>query len=96
MHVARTILSASLLLVAAACVAPTATASPDNVWVCVGHKEGTCEGNAIIVEAEGERVDACVIGVQGSCDPYDGHLVRAHVHGEESTVRDPCYTTACF
>ena len=96
MRVARTLLSASLLLLAAVSIAPLATASPDDSWVCVGLKEGTCEGNALIVEVEGGRVDACVIGVQGSCDPYDRHLVRAHVNEDEFTVPDPCYTTACF
>ena len=96
MALARTVLSASLLLLAAASVAPAATASLDNVWVCVGHKEGTCDGNAVIVNVKGERVDACVIGVQGSCDPYQGDLVRAHVNDDEYSVPDPCYTTACF
>lgn len=91
----RTALVACLLALAATS-APTAAASLDDVSVCVGHKEGTCEGNAVIVSVKGERVDACVIGVQGSCDPYQGDLVRAHVHGEEYSVPDPCYTTACF
>lgn len=44
----------------------------------------------------GHHVTACVIGVKGSCEPYNGHLVRTSVDGEEYIVPDPCYTTSCF
>lgn len=39
---------------------------------------------------------ACAIAVKGSCEPYNGHLVRVTVDGQEHVVPDPCYTTACF
>jgi hypothetical protein len=93
---ARLLVSASLLLLAAVSAAPAASA--DEVWACVGYKPAMCEGNAVlVVEHNGARVlDACVILVAGSCDPYEGHLVRAHVDGQEIVVRDPCYTTACW
>jgi len=44
----------------------------------------------------GHHVTACAIGVKGSCEPYSGHLARVTIDGEEHTVPDPCYTTACF
>jgi hypothetical protein len=93
---ARVLVSASLLLLAALSVAPAASA--DEVWACYGIKPEECEGNAVlVVEHNGGRVlDVCVIAVAGSCDPYSGHLVRAHLYGQEITVPDPCYTTACF
>ena len=44
----------------------------------------------------GHHVTLCVIGVKGSCDPYDGDLVRLTVDGQDYVVPDPCYTTMCF
>ena len=53
-------------------------------------------GDVVDKEVAGHHVTACVIGVKGSCEPYDGDLVRTTVDGEEYRVPDPCYTTACF
>jgi hypothetical protein len=79
MSVPRTLLAASLLLAAAASLAPAASA-----------------GDVIDEDVAGYHVTACVIGVKGGCEPYNGHLVRVTVDGEEHTVPDPCYTTSCF
>jgi hypothetical protein len=94
----RILLAASLLLLAAAAVVPAASASIDNVWVCKGDlKDSPCSDNDVIyVNVKQEHVGVCVIGVSGSCDPYDGDLVRADVDGQDYVVPDPCYTTACF
>lgn len=97
MSVVRTLLSAGLLLLAAVTIAPAATAALDNVWVCVGYKEGMCANNDVVeVNAKNHFVGVCVIGVAGSCDPYEGDLVRADVDGQDVIVPDPCYTTSCF
>lgn len=97
MSVLRTVISAGLLLLAAVTIAPAATASIDNVWVCVGYKEGMCANNDVAeVNVKDFFVGVCVIGVAGSCDPYQGDLVRADVDGTYVVVPDPCYTTACF
>lgn len=92
---ARALLPASLLLLAALSAVPAASAT--DVQECIGLKEGECEGNAVLtVDVDGERVfDVCVLLVAGSCEPYWGHLVRAHVFGQQVVVPDPCYTTAC-
>lgn len=98
----RALLAASLLLLATLSLAPMAAASPDNVWACVGAKEGQCEDNdVLVVNVKQYRVGACAIAVAGSCDPYDGDLVRVtYTKGgtvqEQLIVPDPCYTTACF
>ena len=93
----RSFLAAAFLLFAAVAALPSAAASPDNVWVCVGYKEGMCENNDVLeVNVKQVFVGVCVIGVAGSCDPYQGDLVRADVDGHAVSVPDPCYTTACF
>jgi hypothetical protein len=98
----RPLLAAGLLLLATLSVAPMAAASIDNVYACVGLKEDQCDHDkAVLVNVKADRVDACVIGVAGSCDPYQGDLVRVtYTHGgevqEQVVVPDPCYTTACF
>ena len=93
---ARALLPASLLALAAVAFAPAASAT--QVDTCIGLKEGECESNdVLIVEVDGKRVfDVCVIAVAGSCEPYEGDLVRAHLYRLELIVPDPCYTTACF
>ncbi len=102
MPFARALLPASLLLFAALSVAPTAAAGPDDVWACVGVKEDQCDHDkALIVNVKQTNVSACVIAVAGSCDPYDGDLVRVtYSKGGETQLQvivpDPCYTTACF
>ncbi len=93
----RAPIAAALLLLAAVAALPAVSASPDNVWVCLGYKQGTCAHNDVVeVNVKQFFVGACVIGVAGSCDPYEGDLVRADVDGTEVSVPDPCYTTACF
>ena len=90
----RNLLMSCLLLLAASALP---SASADDLGTCVGYKEGMCEENAVlVVDAGGAHVDACVIGVSGSCDPYQGDLVRAHAADHEFSVPDPCYTTMCF
>lgn len=92
----RMLASVALLLLAATAVAPGASAHtlPTS---CASIKEGGCEGNAIVsVDYGGHHVDACLIAVAGSCEPYDGNLVRANVDGQDYIVPDPCYTTMCF
>jgi len=91
------LMSAALLLLAAAAVAPMAAASIDNVWVCVGEHAGQCYNNDVVyVNVKQDHVGVCVVGVDGSCSPYDGDLARADVNGKTVSVPDPCYTTACF
>jgi hypothetical protein len=95
----RAILPSTLLLLAAvAFAAPHASASIDNVWVCKGDlKDSPCDNNDVLyVNVKQEHVGVCVIGVSGSCDPYDGDLARVDVNGQTYAVPDPCYTTACF
>ena len=53
-------------------------------------------GDVVDREVAGHDVTLCVIGVKGSCEPYNGHLVRATVDGQEYVVPDPCYTTMCW
>lgn len=53
-------------------------------------------GDVVDEEVAGHHVTLCAIGVKGSCDPYDGHLVRATVDGQAYVVPDPCYTTMCW
>jgi hypothetical protein len=80
-----------LLLASLAALAPTAAA---DVSACAAKY---CDGgDAAALEAFGKHADACVVGVEGGCDPYDGHLARVDVDGKEYFVPDPCYTTACF
>ena len=98
----RALLSAGLVLLATLSVAPMAAASIDNVWVCKGdiHDSPCSDGDVVYVNVKQEHVGVCVIGVSGSCDPYDGDLVRADVDvgpvDGDYSVPDPCYTTACF
>ena len=94
----RSLLAAALLLFAATAVLPTVSASIDNVWVCKGDlKSRPCEDNDVLyVNVKQEHVGVCIIAVSGSCDPYDGDLVRADINGKDVSVPDPCYTTMCF
>ena len=92
----RALLSFGLLAVAASVVVPAAAAYTLPTY-CLGHKEGMCDGNAVLsVDYANQHADVCVIAVAGSCEPYDGHLVRADVNGQDYVVPDPCYTTMCF
>lgn len=85
------VLAALCLLLFALALAPTASAAPE---ACVG--KGCPDGYAVVVDAAGQHVDACVVAVQGSCQPYHGDLVRVNINGKEFRVPDPCYTTACW
>jgi hypothetical protein len=97
MRIVRTLVLTGLVLLTALSLAPAASAGPDNVYVCVTRVAGGCGNDqAFEVHAKNHEAGACVIGIEGSCDPYQGHLVRAHVDGREVVVPDPCYTTACF
>jgi hypothetical protein len=92
----RFLASAALLVLAAVAVAPQAAAYTLPTY-CIGYKEGMCEENDVVeVGYAGHEAGVCVIAVAGSCDPYDGHLVRADVDGQDYVVPDPCYTTMCF
>jgi len=94
----RTTVLVGLLAFAALVLVPAASANPDNVWVCKGDlKSSQCsDGDVLYVNVKQEHVGLCVIGVSGSCSPYDGDLARIDVNGHVFRVPDPCYTTACF
>ena len=84
------LLAAVCLLLFLLPLVPTASAAT----ACVG--KDCPDGYAVVVDAAGQHVDACVVAVQGSCQPYHGDLVRVHVNSKEFRVPDPCYTTACW
>lgn len=97
MSTTRAFLSASLLLLSVASLAPMASASIDNVWVCLGTKRDTCDHNDVVeVNVKNHRVEVCAITTQGACEPYDGDVARVEADGHQVSVPDPCYTTACF